>query len=990
VSSDNLADVEFKPTEYTHGDFDFEISYTWQDPDTNESNVVVSESRTDTFSINIASQVDQIEIALTPTSDVEETNDYALNLNLNQHDDDGSEIASVNISGIPSALIIVDANGNQIGNYSDNGDGTVTCVLRGDEVNAGDLALHDTTETYGGTFSVDVEAFSLDKVTKEISSDSENGISLTITPQASAILEVDAGSAQEDKIIADEDNSGMDLDLDVIMSDLDGSEKLQIEFGDTLPVGFTVVYINNGNEEPLTTTTYLTPDEAQTIKLIPPTDYNGTFDLDINVKTVDFNSDGTVADTLATAETKTVHLTVNAVNDGPISIDDTSSTNEDTKVAIDVLNNDSDIDTGDTLTIIKIDGQNASNGQTITITDDNGDIMGTAKVVNAEIEFTPSETLQNMDEGTTQVAFNYTISDGTAQSTSGVTVDVTSTPDAKDPTLSVSIDGETINDDNTEYTYDIDVSVQLTDTDGSESLSISIDGIPDGCTLSNTAEDTLTITNGTATLTPNQVEGLTITSSVELADDPNDSIHITVNATSTEDDGGDTAIQTAVLIDGVVEGAGYETSSGITGITDSNGSFSFREGDSVVFSVGGVVLGVATAEDIASGQTFLQDIADVELTNLNDEYLENMATFLQSIDSDDGDNIIITEQMRELLADASIDLRVASEEEVAQLVQSVGATYVEEDVAMEHVQEMTEEYTDLEAEDFEEHIDDSIITATLGTSGTAGITYVTSSGQTGITDESGEFTYQEKDTITFTDAQGNVIAVIEASDIGIDAMITFEELISLGKEGEAPVNEQEENLLSDTPEETVEEEITTTSEQAENLQKEETTQNNIAIDTSEEIVSAHDILDEDVEILNENIEEQRDEEQNIQVQEPMEAEIIEEAKNNIVQKDLSYEEEEVIDLTSFEQTEVVEIIEEIEIDLEEIIDMTAEEEDELVFVNDDGEMIDFNESEDWTPSSDTPTTVEGVDGNFNEYVSNTNSDVSVFVNEEIDIIQSDI
>ncbi|MGB0554379.1 MAG: hypothetical protein ACPGQV_17715 [Alphaproteobacteria bacterium] len=42
-------------------------------------------------------------------------------------------------------------------------------------------------------------------------------------------------------------------------------------------------------------------------------------------------------------------------------------------------------------------------------------------------------------------------------------------------------------------------------------LSVTIFGIPDGAVLGNTAEDTITINGGAATLTPEQLAGLTVT-----------------------------------------------------------------------------------------------------------------------------------------------------------------------------------------------------------------------------------------------------------------------------------------------------------------------------------------------------------------------------------------------------------------------------------------------------------------------------------------------
>jgi len=166
----------------------------------------------------------------------------------------------------------------------------------------------------------------------------------------------------------------------------------------------------------------------------------------------------------------------------------------------------------------------------------------------------------------------------------------------------------------------------------------------------------------------------------------------------------------ANLIDGAVEGVEYSTSSGLHGFTDENGGFSFKEGDEVTFNVGGVVLGVATAEDVASGETFLQDIADVDRTNLNDEYLENMATFLQSLDenSDSYDGIVITDKIRENLADVNIDLQTASGEDIQQLVEQIGKEYVDEAAAMDHVEDMLVEHTNLKHNEFDEHIDDNL------------------------------------------------------------------------------------------------------------------------------------------------------------------------------------------------------------------------------------------------------------------------------------------
>ncbi len=247
-------------------------------------------------------------------------------------------------------------------------------------------------------------------------------------------------------------------------------------------------------------------------------------------------------------------------------------------------------------------------------------------------------------------------------------------------------------------------------------------------------------------------------------------------------------MQTAILIDGAMIGVEYTTSSGVHGFTDESGSYSFKDGDIITFNIGGVVLGSVTSSEALKGQTFLQDIANVDRTDLNDEYLENMASFVQSIDSDSGDNIVITQSVRDALSNANIDLRTASEDEVKLLVESIGATYVEEEQAMQHVQDMLEKYTGMDESEFDEHIDDSLFQASLVTV-CVGVSYTTSSGEADVIGADGAFSYAEGDTITFTDTDGKEIASIKSSDIGTDNSIMYEELKTL-QTSDAKVEEE--------------------------------------------------------------------------------------------------------------------------------------------------------------------------------------------------------
>ncbi|SKA05832.1 hypothetical protein SAMN02745127_01988, partial [Oceanospirillum multiglobuliferum] len=780
IASENLSSVAFVPDAYSHGTYSFEISYTWTDTDANGS-ADVTKTITDTFSINIASEVDQIEVSLTPVADIDEAEDYPLDLAVLQHDSDGSEIASIKISGIPDALIIQDANGNRIGNYSDNGDGTVNVVLRGSEIPNNGLSLHDTTNTYGGTFTAGITAFSLDKVTKEIAQSSEN-VTLTINPVASAITEVDVGSAQTNQVIGTEDTVGMPLDLDVIMTDLDGSEKLQITFGDEFADnGFSAFYADtNGDLQVLTDSSFLTPGEAQSIQLVPPANYSGDFNLTVNVRSVEVDSDGNALDILADAVSQSVQVSVAPEADslliGNISDQTVSEDASAVNLGLDLTLNDADellnitlngLEPGSTISVV---GQSVMVGNT-----------GTASISNlteADAE-TLSVTPPENYSGTMNIGISIKTIDGGDILDTAVTqsFSFTVTPEADQPVLDHPfLSNEFDNGDGT-FSYDLELNASL--TDGSEELSLRVDGLPAGSTLTNSHGDNLTITDGSITLTLDQLSGLKLITPDQLISDGVGGLHIEATAISTETMGtpdisdDSSAIQTRTIVDGVMDGLAYTSSSGIAGFTDELGTFSYVEGDSVTFKIGDVVIGEVTPEDLSNGTIFLQDMADVDRSDLNDEYVENMGVFLQSLDEDENpDNgITITPKVHAAFEGVDLDLRTASEADVKAAIELAGKTAISEEQAMAHVQRMLEQYAGLTS--FEAHTDDSIVTANLANEPIEGLRYETSSGLSGDL-SAGSFQYDEGDTVNLY-VGNQLVANFTAADVGDDNLITFDE-----------------------------------------------------------------------------------------------------------------------------------------------------------------------------------------------------------------------
>ncbi|WP_205895843.1 Ig-like domain-containing protein, partial [Pseudomonas leptonychotis] len=120
----------------------------------------------------------------------------------------------------------------------------------------------------------------------------------------------------------------------------------------------------------------------------------------------------TVSDGLGGLATATATIGIKAVNDAPVAVADSATTNEDTPVIINVLANDTDVD-GDLLTVT---GATASNGSV---------------VVNANntLSFTPASNFS----GTALI--QYSITDGKG-GTSSAQVSVTVTPQADAPLLS--------------------------------------------------------------------------------------------------------------------------------------------------------------------------------------------------------------------------------------------------------------------------------------------------------------------------------------------------------------------------------------------------------------------------------------------------------------------------------------------------------------------------------------------------------------------------
>ena len=158
----------------------------------------------------------------------------------------------------------------------------------------------------------------------------------------------------------------------------------------------------------------------------------------------------TISDADGVTSTATVNVTVTGVNDAPIATPNLVTTNEDNAIAIDVLSNDSDVDS-DALTIGEF--TNGANGTVST---------GPA----GNLIYTPNANFNGID------SFTYTVTDGELTSTATVTVLVNPINDV--PQINITTLQFSENDPVLTISPD---SLGIFDVDGDSDLSVFFFGV---------------------------------------------------------------------------------------------------------------------------------------------------------------------------------------------------------------------------------------------------------------------------------------------------------------------------------------------------------------------------------------------------------------------------------------------------------------------------------------------------------------------------------
>ncbi|HGY9571672.1 TPA: Ig-like domain-containing protein, partial [Vibrio harveyi] len=294
-----------------------------------------------------------------------------------------------------------------------------------------------------------------------------------------------------------------------------------------------------------------------------------------------FNGDATISYTISDGQLTddaTVAVTVNPVNDAPVAVDDTVTTDEDTAVTIDVLANDSDPE-NDQLTIT-----NASVPAE----------QGTVAIVDGKLVFTPAENFNG------DATISYTISDG--QLTDDATVAVTVNPVNDAP---VAVNDTVATDEDTAVTIDVltnDSDLendQLTITNASVPAEQGTVTIVDGKLVFTPAENF----NGDATISYTISDGqLTDGATVAVTVNPVNDAPVAVNDTvSTDED-------TAVTIDVLANDSDPENDQ----LTITNASVPAEQG-TVTIVDGKLVF--TPAENFNGDATISYTISDGQLTD---------------------------------------------------------------------------------------------------------------------------------------------------------------------------------------------------------------------------------------------------------------------------------------------------------------------------------------------------------------------------------------
>ena len=380
-----------------------------------------------------------------------------LNLECEYKIDGGSWIANdCSVLITQGQKLELSTNPNNLASYSWSGPNSFS----GTGGNGGDILVSDSmTAAMTGTYTVVATNSNGCSATTQITVTAQNAPPVAVNDTAST-------------------NEDTPVDISILTNDSDPDGTLNVTSVDLDPATL-------GQQTSFTVPaegTY-TVNNLGVVTFTPILNFNGTT-TPINYTVND--NDG------LTSNIATITVTVNDVNDPPVAVNDTASTNEDTPVDISILTNDSDPD--GTLNVTSVDLDPATLGQQTSFT---VPAEGTYTVNNlGVVTFTP---ILNFNGTTTPI--NYTVNDNDGLTSNIATITVT-VNDVNDPPVAVNDTAST----NEDTPVDISILTNDSDPDGTLNVtSVDLDPATLGQQTSFTvpAEGTYTVNNlGVVTFTP--------------------------------------------------------------------------------------------------------------------------------------------------------------------------------------------------------------------------------------------------------------------------------------------------------------------------------------------------------------------------------------------------------------------------------------------------------------------------------------------------------
>ena len=507
------------------------------------------------------------EITVDTAPGIYETVDYPLTIATGLTDTDGSEQLSVTVSGLPDGVVLSAGTANADGSVAltaDDLDGLVLTAPAG----TGNILLSVTstaTESNGTSASISTQ------VSIDVAEPTMDGVADAPT------LGVSDALGSEDTAIT--------LDIQAALTDTDGSESLSVSVSG-IPDG-AALSLADGTEIPINGgTATLNPDQLNGVKLTPPEDFSGSFDLQVAATSTEGSETSTVTGVLNVSVSPVVDTPMLSVALGEPTVATVGGTAVPTSITLD---NYAALDAGYQVTArsINLDGS-LTEAHAGNVSTGNGGIgvRGLASGNDYEIGHSlvhdvSEQLVVDFDSAITEASVSFAqaspllmffgggkeqghydlyrdgekVGEGDFASSTlegdGTFTAATIDESGFDQIVFSAAKGYAGNEaitigDGSDFiitgidftarvggdpvaTYPLDIQAALTDTDGSESLAVTIAGVPADAALSAGTNNG----DGSWTLDPDQLAGLNLTIPGTL----DTTFQLDITAQSTESDG---------------------------------------------------------------------------------------------------------------------------------------------------------------------------------------------------------------------------------------------------------------------------------------------------------------------------------------------------------------------------------------------------------------------------------------------------------------------